>query len=392
MDTAALCTAAAELSALGCFRALPMVGAALASRQLATRAKLLLGMVFCAAVLALRRAEPTALDGLAFAYAYLVLACACVPSLARALRAGSATDGGVFVAGVAVFFVLPALLWPKAARLAALVLGWDLMLSSYSYCVELARARRDPELRDCLFFLLVNPVLVYTQRGEHVAPPALHGPTLARAAIGASTLFGATALIAPLYGTAHALAARDDTPALFVACGALRLLLEYARQSGLASLQLGLMRQLGHVVPERYVHPLSATSLQDFWRRWNTYVGQWMLRYVFSPLTLHLGRRLRARGAARTACLAAGVLSTFACVGLLHDVYAYGLASHVGTRMLQAFSANGALVLASLALAQLGAGAAQRARDGRWLVVAHALTSRVAFWAVAIGCFATWWD
>jgi hypothetical protein len=62
---------------------------------------------------------------------------------------------------------------PDGVRGAFLVAGWDLALSGYSYCIEVARTGRRPPLGDCLLFMLVNPVLVYSERGTEAKPPRL---------------------------------------------------------------------------------------------------------------------------------------------------------------------------------------------------------------------------
>ncbi len=91
----------------------------------------------------------------------------------------------------------------------------------------------------------------------------------------------------------------------------------YLGHSGLASFQIGALRMLGFDPPERYHYSFLATSPLDLWRRWNTYLGLWLQRYVFLPLAL---RWSRARGkSASGPAKAAALVATFAVCGLLHE-------------------------------------------------------------------------
>ena len=134
--------------------------------------------------------------------------------------------------------------------------------------------------------------------------------------------------------------------------GALRALSEYAAHSGLASIQIGIMRQLGYQVPERYNYPFLASSPLDFWRRWNTYVGGWLRQYVFMPGMMFAGRRTRAPWA-----MAVVLTVVFVVSGLLHDIYGYAISFDTDPRYLLFF-----LVVAAVTFLWIGA-----ARAGRWV-------------------------
>jgi D-alanyl-lipoteichoic acid acyltransferase DltB (MBOAT superfamily) len=86
-------------------------------------------------------------------------------------------------------------------------------------------------------------------------------------------------------------------------------------------MQIGLMRLIGYEVPERYRYPFLARSPEDFWRRWNTWLGSWAKRYLFYPLALHLRRNYRKLWPVLQQ--AAAVVATFLFIGLLHDFAAY---------------------------------------------------------------------
>jgi hypothetical protein len=103
-----------------------------------------------------------------------------------------------------------------------------------------------------------------------------------------------------------------------IVLGGVRFFAEYGSHSGLASMQISLMRAAGYSVPERYRYPFLATSPLDFWRRWNVYVGTWLRRYVFLPAS----RRFAApRAPVWTATVP--LFLTFAASAALHDGYSY---------------------------------------------------------------------
>jgi hypothetical protein len=210
-----------------------------------------------------------------------------------------------------------------------------------------------------------------------------------RAALGVGTLFAASALLVPVCAhiKRHGVA-EGSLPAAGLAIltyAVVRFLLEYARHSGLASLQIGLMRQLGHAVPERYVWPLVARNPMDFWQRWNTYVGGWMARYAFRPVLRELKHR---RGRLSVAAAYGGaVIGTFAATGLLHDVAPYlGQTGRVGAG-LSAFSLIGLLVVAWVGVTRW-LGARIGLARARWLEKIAPVASRVSFWMIAVGCAA----
>ncbi len=217
-----------------------------------------------------------------------------------------------------VFLLLPGVAAPNVALTTFLVVGCELGLSAYSYCVETSRpGTARASMRECLFFLFVNPTVVYIDRG---APVASGGPRrgLMRVIGGATIMFLNVAMLRPL---AAALQHREgsswlsthagQTAVLFY--GIVRLLTLYAAHSGLASIQIGMMRQIGWTVPERYRYPLFAKSPIEFWRRWNTYVRVWLEVYVFLPIAKQVARR----NLGRSGQVAAGV-ATLVASGVLH--------------------------------------------------------------------------
>lgn len=207
----------------------------------------------------------------------------------------------------AVSLGIPLLLFGDRNPVLIGVLGFELSLSSYSYLAESSRAG-PPCFRDTLFFLLVSPLVVYarpTPTAESLRSRVLHG--LGRLIAGVFILSGAASL---------RLALEDSAPAGGLATVCAFVLIEYAAHSARASQDIGFLRIAGFAMPERYIYPLFAASPQQFWSRWNTYVGHWARRYMFLP-SLRSLRHLR--WGARL-CTAVAVLATFLGVGLVHEV------------------------------------------------------------------------
>jgi hypothetical protein len=368
---------------VACFRVLPIAAFVLLTPKVGVPAKVVIGLTAVGAAVAVRVWSMLPLGWIAGAYAYFCLACLLLPLGSRWLRAGRLTSGALFVACAAGFLVLPGLPLPVEAKGTALVLGFDFMLSSYSYVVETARSRDAPRLGDSLFFVLVNPALVYAERGEQVSSPGLDARGLGRLTLGAATLFGAALVSLGALGWIQRHAALVGHGALLIVLlAALNLLAEYWRHSGLASLQLGMMRQLGYAVPERYRFPFLAKDPLDFWQRWNVYLGGWLQRYVFWPLSLHAGR---GGGSVRKRlALGAGVLVTFGAVGLLHDGHRYVSDSLVELRAFRPFLACGVLVLSWAGVRELLRGPV---RVPRWLERPFAPVRRLVFWVAMLGLF-----
>jgi hypothetical protein len=221
---------------------------------------------------------------------------------------------------VALFWIFPSAFIRDAPE-AFFILGWGFALAAYSFGVDTRTVARPP-LRDFLFFVLVNPALVYGNRGRPVSPVAVDFKGVARAWAGLFVMYLA---IAPI-SLAHALAVGWSaaggwgTRALGMpAVGALKFCGEYAAQSGLASLQIGCMGLMGYRLPERYRYPILARSPADFWRRWNTYVAVWAQAYVFIPLMRAAPARWKQGRSALGPAYAVAVVLTFAVLGMLHD-------------------------------------------------------------------------
>ncbi|HET7720942.1 MAG TPA: MBOAT family protein, partial [Acidimicrobiales bacterium] len=58
----------------------------------------------------------------------------------------------------------------------------------------------------------------------------------------------------------------------------------YADFSGYTDMAIGLALLLGFRFPQNFDRPYSATSLQDFWRRWHMTLSRWLRDYLYIPL------------------------------------------------------------------------------------------------------------
>ena len=58
----------------------------------------------------------------------------------------------------------------------------------------------------------------------------------------------------------------------------------YADFSGYTDMAIGLAALLGFRFPQNFDSPYTATSVQDFWRRWHMTLSRWLRDYVYIPL------------------------------------------------------------------------------------------------------------
>jgi hypothetical protein len=262
--------------------------------------------------------------GLLLPWGYMLLAACGVHAFAR-IAPANRTSIATFAFCAGSFLVVPGLLL-RDALTPALMLGFELTLSSYSYCVEQPRHAPARSLGDCLAFLLVNPVLVYPMRGRGGVPA---WSTLAALRCGAGAIIMSLQPLVGLLVATHGYGYDTIVPApagvRAVLHGTLvvlaQLLALYMGHSGLASFQIGAMALFGRRIPERYHYPFLASNPIELWRRWNTYVGAWVQRYVFFPLAIEIRRRVPripsevAKGVA--------VLAAFLVCGLVHELAGY---------------------------------------------------------------------
>ena len=379
------------MSVLLSLRLLPFVAWSVFGRSATFSGKVLIavGYVVCPAFACYLGAASSVLL-VAIGAIYYLLLCLGANHLSALMASGRVTRGAAFILLFVVFLLAPGVLLPGLAIGAFLAVGWELVLRTFSYSVETSRAGATRASRsDCLFFLLVNPTLVYTARGVALTSPDSRGG-LPRAGAGALLLFANMLLLTPFADGVRA-ASRSgarEVVSIAVFFGIVRFFSIYAAHSGLASLNIGLMRHLGWRVPERYCYPLVAVSPVDFWRRWNTYVRTWLEAYVFFPLARHVVRRRKGR-----AGQAAAAIVTLVASGLLHDSYVFaGRQTDAGFRMTRLFLAAAMLLVVWHLLAILARPLRRQfaGRSGRSFDMAGALLSRLSLGS-SIVCAAILW-
>lgn len=245
------------------------------------------------------------------------------PNLGR-IGDGSMTTLCAFAVPLAVF---PSEMWPVAGPV-----SWEFGLAGYSY---LQKTRRKPrgDLGDCLFFLLLNPVLLYSGPLERVTNES------GRLRFGLTRVLGGYLAILGALVVQRLLAGHVTSSLALVV---LFLVVQYGTHAGRAGQDVGLLRCMGHDIPERYQYPFLAKSPQDFWTRWNTYVGNWAKEHLF----FQASRAGRKMGLSPTVAVASAVLTTFVVVGLLHEAMIVWVPGSPLGGITSWFALNAALLLA----------------------------------------------
>lgn len=122
--------------------------------------------------------------------------------------------------------------------------------------------------------------------------------------VGAHTLAVCVGLASILYVTLVMMGYSPATRVLFPACDLtvvtasniwLRLstvyLIEYLFLLATEQASIGVARLFGYGLRDNYAHPLTATGMADYWRRWNIYWREFLVSVFFWPTTLALARR-----------------------------------------------------------------------------------------------------
>lgn len=365
------------------FRTMPFAVAAAVDRRLMHAARASVVLAYALLPITLANVVPdaaSALIELAVVSSYLMVGALATYIFSR-WWARRCTHVAVFVWTCFIFIVLPGVLFSGPTATLLLMASFELAFSAFSYCVEPARHHHPRPLADCLTFLLVNPTLVYVAQGTEIGAPEFRPAYVLRALVGAGTMIVQVLAgmgLAQLgfgYGAAWSWNGEAASYPHFVATLGAHLVVQYFGHSGLASLQIGLMGCLGRQLPERYHYPFLARDPLDLWRRWNTYLGLWLQRYVFFPLAVRYQQRLRS--GPRDAGKAIAVLATFAVGGLTHELVGYARIYTLPIGAVLGFLLCGLAIVAWLGLARTSAalGMTARMRAARPVV---ALASRVA--------------
>lgn len=368
------------------FRALPFAVAAAVSRQLSVTARAAVAATYLAlpTSLWLHDLMPWQMAALvAAAWGYLLLAALALWAFTTFGLAARASRGGLLLMTSFLFLIVPGCLLQGPVVTLLLATGFERMFAAFSYCVEPSARRQARPLADCMQFMLVNPTLVYVAQGKAIGPPALRWRFVVRMTHGVllSVLQGLLGMALAALGFGYGAdwnwdGALERYP-IFAATLFGMLLVQYVGHAGLASFQIGAMGCLGRHLPERYHYPFLARDPLDLWRRWNTYLGLWLQRYVFYPLAVRWEQRWHR--APRDAGKAAAVMATFALCGLAHELAGYARSFTWPVGALLGFLVSGAAVVVWVVLGRLARGRAARSLPAAlrplWRLTSTALTS-----------------
>lgn len=115
----------------------------------------------------------------------------------------------------------------------------------------------------------------------------------------------------------------------------------YADFSGGMDVVIGIAEMFGIKLEENFRRPYFAVSMADFWKRWHMTLGEWMMNYVFYPVSLSKwmvkfgkwSKKKWGRKTGRIVPIAVADLIVFFLVGIWHGAswkyVAYGLLNGV---------------------------------------------------------------
>jgi alginate O-acetyltransferase complex protein AlgI len=113
-----------------------------------------------------------------------------------------------------------------------------------------------------------------------------------------------SAIVDPVFGSPHT---HSNIEILFAIYGyAIQI---YADFSGYTDIAIGIALLLGFQFPQNFDGPYTATSLQDFWRRWHMTLSRWLRDYLYIPLGGNKGSESR---------IARNIMITMILGGLWH--------------------------------------------------------------------------
>jgi alginate O-acetyltransferase complex protein AlgI len=95
--------------------------------------------------------------------------------------------------------------------------------------------------------------------------------------------------------------------------GVFNFIYVYAEFSGYSNFVMGISWLFGIQLTQNFRFPLFTNQVRDFWQRWHISFTQWILDYLFTPLTFYL-RSLKKIG------VAIAIVLSFLVVGLWHGL------------------------------------------------------------------------
>jgi len=207
---------------------------------------------------------------------------------------------------------------------------------SLSYTIDIFRRKLEPvPLLDFAVFVSFFPHLVagpivrgsefLPQLKERNDPRRVQGATgfgliaagLFKKVVVANTL--ATSLVDPVFASPH------NFSGLEVLIGIYGYAVQiFADFSGYTDIAIGLALLIGFRFPQNFDRPYTATSLQDFWRRWHMTLSRFLRDYLYVPLGgSRNGRAATYRNLMLTMVIGGlwhGAAATFVLWGALHGV------------------------------------------------------------------------
>jgi alginate O-acetyltransferase complex protein AlgI len=165
-----------------------------------------------------------------------------------------------------------------------------------SYVVDVARgdavAQKGPVAAALylLFFpqLIAGPIIRYRDIAAQLATRAVGRTDLAlgarRFVVGLAKKMLVANVVAGPADRIFALPVAELTAPLAwlgVVCYTVQIYFDF---SGYSDMAIGLGRMFGFRFPENFRYPYTATSVQDFWRRWHLSLSTWFRDYLYLPL------------------------------------------------------------------------------------------------------------
>lgn len=287
------------------------------------RASWLASAIVCIATLQVLNASFVSdLVGACAAFMYYLAAAAAVFQLHEPVAKGRIGKDSLFCIALLAYVALPTLIFRSTGLIAALVIGWFLVLSSYSYCVDIGRQRYAASFRDFLFFTFIDPALSLPERSTRAAARIEWRNVASRAFVSMLlvTLGQSLLTLLPMVADAARLERAVGTYGATMIRGIGVFVAIYWLRSGLASVRIAMLESFGFDVPAAYDRPYLAASPREFWSRWNLYVGRWARRYIFGPVALHIARHTKSAALAKLQLARViAVFATFLAIGALHD-------------------------------------------------------------------------
>ncbi len=205
-----------------------------------------------------------------------------------------------------------------------------------SYVIDIYRGEQEPtSLRDFALFLAFFPQLVagpivrssefLPQLAKRRDPRRVEAPEaflliaggLFKKVVVANTL--AVSLVDPVFAGPQNYSALEVLVAIYAYAVQI-----YADFSGYTDIAIGVALLMGFRFPQNFDRPYTATSLQDFWRRWHITLSRWLRDYLYIPLGgSRAGERATYRNVMLTMLLGGlwhGAAWTFVLWGGLHGL------------------------------------------------------------------------